>query len=129
MHRGSFIRGSAVQVLIRDGNDAIHVTHLEPHLIFDADHLAESDGALRRIWNLDHKGRLPIMAIRDKGVVGAELLFNAFSFKYSLDAKHFLDLIANRCRIFKVEPHVLTKGQLSVFFVRHNLCAEVCAPG
>ena len=129
VHGSGLIGSGAIEVLIGNRDDAVHVTDLKPYLIFDTNHLAESHRTLCGIRYLNHKCRFPIMAIGDERIIRAEFLLNTLSFKYALYAEHFLNLIADGGCILEVEPNMLAEGQLSVFFVRHHLCAEVRAPG
>ena len=129
MDRGGFVRSGAIKVLVGNRHDAVEIANLQPDLIFNSDHLPKPNGALRRVGDLDHERRLPVMAVRNERVVGAELFFDTLCLKDSLNAQHLLNLVANGGRIFEVEPGVFAQRQLPVFLVGHDLGPKVRALG
>ena len=125
MDRRGFVRSGAVEVLVGYRHDAIEITDLQPHLVFNADHLPKPNGALCRVGDFNHECRLPVMAVGNEWVVGAELLFDTLCLKDSLNAQHFLNLVANSGGIFEVESGVFAQRQLPVFLVSHHLGPKV----
>ena len=129
MHRRGFVRSGAIEILVGDRHDAIEIADLQPHLVFNPNHLSEANGALRRVRDFDHERRLPIVTVRNERVVSAELFFDSFRLKDSLNAQHLLNLVADGGGIFEVEPGVLAQRQLPVFLVCHDLGPKVRALG
>ena len=108
MYRGGFIRGGSIKILVGNRYYAVEVANLKPNLIFNTNHLSEAMGALRRVRDFDHESRTSCDR-RNEWVVCAQLFFNSFCLKNSLNAKHLLNLVADG-GIREVEPGVFPRA-------------------
>ena len=95
--------------------------------VFDTAHFTQSFRANRRITEFNHKGGFPVGAIGNQRVIGFEFFFDSSHFKDLLDAQHFLDLVANSQRVFKVDTRVIAQRQLTIFLVCQNFGTELLA--
>ena len=129
MYRGGFIGRGSVEVFICNRDNPIQFTHLQPHLIFNTNHLSKTNSALCRVWDFDHKSRFPVLPVRYERVVGAQLFLYALWFEHPLDTQHFLNLVANGGGVFEVQTRVLPQSKLSVFLMRHYLSTKIRSSG
>src|SRR2546429_57968 len=93
VHGGSLLVVLALEVLVRDREDSLAAAHLHPAAVLDALEPGELAAPLLLIRKFEQQRHLPVVAVGNERVVGAQLLLNALRLEDALATQHLLDLI------------------------------------
>ena len=102
-----------LQVLIGDRVNTVEIHNVNVDVIFDAQEPAQHDASLFGFGKFDHESRFQVRSVGNQRIVYLQFFVDAISFKYSLNAQHFLHLVLHCQSVFEIQSSVRAEVESS----------------
>src|SRR5580698_7450597 len=124
MHGRGLVGILALEILVGDGEYAVHLAHPDPATILNADQILERHAPQFRIGKLEQQRCLPIASAGNQRVISVKLVLYARTLEDALGAEHLQHLIADGGPVLEAPGHVRSDLDVAQPLVGNDLVAQ-----